>query len=270
MTIRFEWLCDLDRLMTVTEDALGAVFKTLIAGHSAEAHFPSDPDMDRNLQRPLGLMLDHYFDWGSALVLPPDTDRTIIVRKFALTAEVNCEESQLQVIGAQFRSAMGSWWTTASTWLELATGQQMTVVGHQPETWSKIPRPIWRVTPDSADVEVVQIPLKPQKFVRREIQPASAALLRRCFDLAASAESPSLPWLLVRDARSLHSAGQFRRAVIDAGSAAEVAVKELIRLSLPPALPPKLVKKLTRGELGTSIHTLRDAGYSVPEDFREV
>jgi hypothetical protein len=45
---------------------------------------------------------------------------------------------------------------------------------------------------------------------------------------AAGNQSPPAEWLFIRDARSLLRAGQSRRAVLDAGSAAELAMTTLI------------------------------------------
>jgi hypothetical protein len=46
--------------------------------------------------------------------------------------------------------------------------------------------------------------------------------------LTASKTEPPLEWLLIRDARSLVTARQYRRAVIDACTAAEVSLTSLI------------------------------------------
>lgn len=45
---------------------------------------------------------------------------------------------------------------------------------------------------------------------------------------AAGDQAPPAEWLFIRDARSLLGAGQNRRAMIDAGTAAEVAMTNLI------------------------------------------
>ncbi len=52
--------------------------------------------------------------------------------------------------------------------------------------------------------------------------------LLACTRLAASGTQPPDEWLFIRDARSLVSARQYRRAVIDAGTAAELAMTALI------------------------------------------
>jgi hypothetical protein len=46
--------------------------------------------------------------------------------------------------------------------------------------------------------------------------------------LAANGTQPPYEWLFIRDARSLVSAKQYRRAVIDSGTAAELAFTALI------------------------------------------
>jgi hypothetical protein len=52
--------------------------------------------------------------------------------------------------------------------------------------------------------------------------------LQAAMDLSASGKPPDAEWLFLRDARSLLNAGEFRRAVIDACTAAELAVTALI------------------------------------------
>jgi hypothetical protein len=52
--------------------------------------------------------------------------------------------------------------------------------------------------------------------------------LQAAMDLAASGSTPQTEWLFIRDARSLLNAGEFRRAVIDACTAAELSVTALI------------------------------------------
>jgi hypothetical protein len=52
--------------------------------------------------------------------------------------------------------------------------------------------------------------------------------LNACMALAANGTEPPVEWLFIRDARSLLNARQYRRAVIDAGTAAELAMTTLI------------------------------------------
>jgi hypothetical protein len=47
-----------------------------------------------------------------------------------------------------------------------------------------------------------------------------------CLAKAVQDETPPLEWLFLRDARSLHNAGDWRRAVIDAATASEIAITE--------------------------------------------
>lgn len=52
--------------------------------------------------------------------------------------------------------------------------------------------------------------------------------LQRAMDLAAGAARPPAEWLFIRDARSLLRAGEYRRAVIDAATAAELTLTALL------------------------------------------
>ena len=54
----------------------------------------------------------------------------------------------------------------------------------------------------------------------------TADIFRRCVSLAG--EEPRLALTLLRDARSLSEVGQYRRAVIDAATAAELAVSAIL------------------------------------------
>ena len=52
--------------------------------------------------------------------------------------------------------------------------------------------------------------------------------LQACVTATGNQDPPPDEWLFIRDARSLLSAGQSRRAVVDAGTAAELAMTTLI------------------------------------------
>ncbi len=59
----------------------------------------------------------------------------------------------------------------------------------------------------------------------------------------AGRQSPPAEWLLIRDSRSLMRAGQNRRAIIDAGTAAEIAMTALIDKYLDGVGTDEPVKK---------------------------
>jgi hypothetical protein len=61
--------------------------------------------------------------------------------------------------------------------------------------------------------------------------------LQKVMDLVGNDLCPETEWLFIRDARSLLRAGDYRRAVIDAGSAAELALTELLRRRLASVDP---------------------------------
>jgi HEPN domain-containing protein len=52
--------------------------------------------------------------------------------------------------------------------------------------------------------------------------------LQRAMDLAGRTARPPAEWLFIRDARSLLRAGEYRRAVIDAATAAELTLTALL------------------------------------------
>lgn len=98
--------------------------------------------------------------------------------------------------------------------------------------------------------------------------PANFEILQSCFRQAELTNELPLAWKLIRDARALDIVGQFRRAVIDAGAGAEIAMPVLIDSLLPTGLKPKLRKQLMYGTLGRLWGTLRDSGYSRKADIK--
>jgi hypothetical protein len=65
-------------------------------------------------------------------------------------------------------------------------------------------------------------------FEMPNFAPMNAGQFRRCVTVADQLGPPRTEWLLLRDASSLCAGHDYRRAVLDAGLAAELAVTQLI------------------------------------------
>lgn len=59
--------------------------------------------------------------------------------------------------------------------------------------------------------------------------------VHKCMYLSERSRKPPIEWLLIRDARSLSHRGEYRRAVLDAGAAAELALTVLLETHLYPS-----------------------------------
>jgi hypothetical protein len=132
----------------------------------------------------------------------------------------------------QFREAarvvayeLDLWWESVTDWLGVLTVQDFVGLGTQRRSiltygfhaWSGDAEGIRRASTGSA-----------MTVVPGRVEPLDRDQLQRAMDLGASGGRPPAEWLLIRDARSLLRAGDYRRAVIDAGSAAELAMTALV------------------------------------------
>lgn len=132
----------------------------------------------------------------------------------------------------QFREAakvvgdeLAVWWASVTDWLGVLTVQDFVGLGTQQRSilsdgfhaWSGDAEGIRRASCGSA------VDMEPGP-----VQALDRDQLQRALDLGASEQRPPAEWLLIRDARSLLRARDYRRAVIDAGSATELALTELL------------------------------------------
>ncbi len=85
-------------------------------------------------------------------------------------------------------------------------------------------------------------------------------MLKHCGTLAGNKTSVPLAWTLLRDARALHRVAQTRRAAIECGSAAEMAIKELLNRR-------NVIAKQKKPTLGILSDDLRGDGYPLSSDF---
>ena len=159
-----------------------------------------------------------------------------VVRQCLVESEIEASD------GWEFRNGvsalsgeMDSWLIAVTDWLAVLTDQNFLQLGSSQLSVSEIGFHAWsgdeagtRHTPSGSNLFNVQRP--PDAI--------SANDLERGVQLARKCHRPETEWLLIRDARSLASEGEYRRAVLDAGSAAELALTALLETHLYPAGDP--------------------------------
>jgi hypothetical protein len=97
---------------------------------------------------------------------------------------------------------------------------------------------------------------------------AVAAVSRSAALLAEPA--PPLAWVLLRDARSLMNAAQYRRAVIDAATASDLAVTQLLDTELQIKNPTDRTQILAKNMmLGQKLVQLTKLGSPLPQSFND-
>lgn len=177
---------------------------------------------------------DETFDWGATSGFKNNADGTqspefARVRRWGFITDIDDFSNKFEFFDSRSRTVreIEDWWNLVSTWISIFTKQDFVEIG---KTGSGIRvGPIVTWCGNGAGQRVngsrdTSIPVVNDVGVDR----IDEATLRRCLGLAASATQPPDEWLFIRDARSLINARQYRRAVIDSGTAAELAFTSLI------------------------------------------
>jgi hypothetical protein len=131
-----------------------------------------------------------------------------------------------------FGKELDAWWRAFTGWLGILLVQDFTQLGVTQLSILEYGFHAWsgdeagqRHTPSGSALTVVRpIP-----------ELVTADILRTCADLARKSHEPPTEWVLIRDARSLAIAGEDRRALLDAGTAAELALTALLETHLFPS-----------------------------------
>jgi hypothetical protein len=134
--------------------------------------------------------------------------------------------------GTPFRTAAWSaideiddWWELFRSWLEIVTTHNVSKRRTRGGIRSE---PIWIW--DSSDFATRRNAgiARSGPIYDQPGPPIDRATLEACMRLAADGQPPPDMWLFIRDARALLDGGDYRRAVIDAGTAAELAMTEIL------------------------------------------
>lgn len=287
--VHLEWWYDLDQPFLANVDLLTVRSHYATSLDAEDATYPATVHLPRRAETDSGLgnFLAPPRNWST---LPPGPDEQwgthyrhpalgltgIAIKRLAFT--VHADSNQVppairfewgpDLLAQDILHHIDAWWENVKTWLEIATNQRLAQVGHEaddplnPNTRTSI----WSVNDDGTRRKsqiggtILQGPAR--------VQAVSAEILQDCLALAAT--TPPLAWTLLRDARALHDADQYRRAVIDAATAAELAATTLID-GLLAGTEPATRKKLIKGHqtLGGKRTLLEKLGFKLPDTFKK-
>ncbi|MFE9328147.1 hypothetical protein ACIHDR_43085 [Nocardia sp. NPDC052278] len=155
----------------------------------------------------------------------------------AVTDSTELDDTRIRVL-----SELDAWWTLFSSWVAVLTEQD--------------PRDYWRAV-EATRMEPIWtwVDGEPKRRAQtvsadwpqhRDTDALDQTTLMVCMSLAGSGQPPPDEWIFIRDARSALRAGDYRRAIIDAGTAAELAITELLDQDLAlvdPAIREALFKR---------------------------
>ncbi|MDX1885369.1 hypothetical protein [Mycolicibacterium sp. 120270] len=262
----FEWWYDLGAGFVAPADLLAGSFHTRVGGYEATVLLPA-------LAHPGGLAsflappiveaepIDtRSEEWGTVYMVSNKHEPIgVIVRRLVLTADVDPGHLGEFVVARTLVDAMDGWWDNVRTWAEIVTGQRMTKFGSQAKTASPKTTPIWRVSRHGSQREMItyssELPL-----TLDPVHGVDSDVLKDC--LALAEVTPPLAWSFLCGARSLHEGAEYRRAVIDAATAAELAITRL--LDERSANDWESITKMT---LGRKANKLKELDYPVPQSF---
>lgn len=244
-------------------DCLGGVFPSHTATHDLTIRFPqldTGDNMPELLQGLLGVppvphprvlvppqwaygptaMHEHSEErnitpvWGTDLGISAKTvypesikDTALVYRCGFTTALTASTDEEFETLTENFLSELDDWWTRFTSWVGILTHQDFVGLGGSTTGVAK-GWPIHTWTSDTTGQRTdqrIRQSFGQDRTVRAFLLDLGG--LRACVTATTNDDPPS-EWLFIRDARSMLKSGHSRRAVIDAGTAAELAMTKLI------------------------------------------
>lgn len=252
--------------------ALGQTYLTAIAGLLAEVSMPR-LDLAYRRSGPLAPpKFEAYgedFDWSGAL-FPSEPDwpkwgknrgsGQVTIRDFRLAVDPG--DTPAKDASEAVQEAIGDWWGLAKAWIEILTSQDLE--GADRFHWSR--GSLHLLYRDHADGDWN---LKMgRSSLRHSWRPnmgfGVTGHLSSAFHAAGCNHAPPLEWQLLREALRAFEVGQYRRVLMEAGIAAEVALTEYLTRA-------RRMPKQDKPTLGTLVAAEEAAGEAsiLPRGFRE-
>ncbi len=274
-TVPIEGFYDWGPGVVVTADCLGSSYRTTLGGRALQITMPTF-DGTSVVEPPLlfkrpnnWVNVDPPNPWGELRAWNDAGDGTLIpatvcIKRARIVIWISHDEFN-DGVGPKLDELLSSWWEALSSWIEVATGQDLATHG---ERRPKMPQHfhLWAGNPDGT-----MRPLSMMlygKFFPTGINVLTPSGVAACLTAVARGDSPPPERLHLSDARSLHNDEQWRRAVIDAATAAEVAITSWLDNRLNNAEPE--VKSALLGApltLGRLHRLYTRLGGTLPPDF---
>lgn len=286
--VHLEWWYDLDRPFLAEVGLLSArpYYPTSLATEDGTLpvtlRLPATPEIERGLANFLAPPQDWTAtsreadeQWGTHSRNNALGFTGVAIKRVAFTVHatsglvdpaIRAEWGQ-ELLAQQILHNIDTWWENVRTWLEIATNQRLAQVGHEANDWLNphTRTSIWAVDDSERRHEVRvggTVILGPERVIS-----VTPEILQDCVAFAAT--TPPLAWRLLRDARALQNAGQLRRALIDAATAAELAATTRIDELLARQTDPERQRILARAKtLGGKATALQEAGDELPANFK--
>ncbi|MFI6960033.1 hypothetical protein ACIBJI_42025 [Nocardia sp. NPDC050408] len=222
----------------VAPDCLGEAYDTAIGGQTVKVLFPS-PDPQDSSSNPVLVSPKVVFSPSVVCgrVASADRNRWVcadieqLAYRFEMTGSRGDVREACRRIGQEFPA----WWERLEMWLDTFT--ELDLLRHRrahsvrlepnfsafsyPRDSDDFPN---RVNWKKVDMDWINWRTHEKTFIPPAIEIPDHDVLTRCFRLAGEGAELPAEWQYMREARSWLNAGQTRHAVIDACTAAEIAL----------------------------------------------
>lgn len=200
----------------------------------------------------------------------PSIPLTALVRGLLLSAELAASDDPTSAV-EEIAGGLKKWWNSLVDWIEVCSDQDMNPLTRPAGSETGASLQMWWMDEDTYRQQAIVMPSAWTAELPRRTDPElTATLLQRCLDAAANGSEPPLEWQLLRDARNLRRHGDYRRAVIDAGTAAELAMTRTIDGELVGTRPEVADALMAKYQtLNGRSQLLKKMGGSVPPSFQQ-
>lgn len=284
------YTCDVP--FTVTADALDASYTVTLDGHPVTITLPSDTGTGarhEGLAEPTWHYTEHDIPqsrlagltpyWGQPARWDGKTNalKAASIRRFRLATETSGDDDHIRAVAFQVAEAIPSWWAAASAWIEVLHGQDLSRLGsvepgmhfNKTSLWTRLNS--HHGHPIFGGSAILPVGSSNVTVVWPNTTAITATDLQACITHAEHRGAPPSEWLIIRDARSLCAGHDFRRAILDAGLAAELAITELITTHLAMGHAPADIESILRRYrmLGKRCaYWIDECGGTLPTDYR--
>ncbi|MCP2288760.1 HEPN domain-containing protein [Nocardia amikacinitolerans] len=222
----------------ITPDCLGEAFHSRTTNYELSITLPSQGDGPESpeLRRPPWVYVlagddrDAYWssdDWGTIASTAAGTPTYAHIKRCIVHSKVEANgEDEFKTAAQLFGDELALWWSAVCDWLDVLTLQDFASLRRTQRSLLNDSIQIW--SGDSTGARKAGISYQVVTGGVHQVEVLDAQKLQAALDLSGQSRQPEAEWLFLRDARSLLNAGDYRRAVIDACTAAELSVTALI------------------------------------------
>lgn len=276
---------------TVDVAALDVAYSAVVAGESLSVRLPCAADVDRS-RAELSAPPQHYTERADLLSQRPElapfwgqvvtwagrfaAPKAANVRRIGISLVVAGDDHAVRDTGRRVAEAVPVWWAAVGAWIEVVHGQDLSRLGAAGPGIKFSGTTLWSRLyglhghPIRAGA-ILPVGLNAFGLVWPNYVPIDAQQLQRCIDCAQDDGPPPAEWLLLRDANSLCAGHDYRRAALDAGLAAELAVTKLIRAHLTAVGHSNVDKELDANSMLGRLcrYWIERCGGTLPVDYRD-